>query len=286
MRSDQIQITVDRVIWPKEDPGGIHWMMISCQHGVCKGEMWRPEPGERLLLTGKWVTYKGERQFKFSYAVPDIPAPQRDQLRYLATITKGIGPALEEAIWDAHGDEWRKATPETVKRLKYVYEEFLDSIQKIDSQREKTDVIAFLCYHGATVNMALKAWEKWETKTNQIVRKNCFELATLKNYGFKDIDEKIRPKFGIALDDPRRLRAGIEYALNAILDETNNSTVSHWTQCKNRAADLLGIAYIDAIKKLIGDMVKEGVFIGFSNGKIATAKDYTDEMEIMKYAAR
>ena len=102
----QLKAKVERVLFPREGVAG-DFYIIATDAGCCKGTMrWRPEPGEKLAMTGAWGEYKGSQEFRFKEVWHDIPQDSRSLLHYACELTKGCGPATEEAIWDALGDRW------------------------------------------------------------------------------------------------------------------------------------------------------------------------------------
>ena len=96
----ELKVKVKHVRFPRpsvadDEPGNL-WYVIDTDRGCISGECgWRPKDGEQLKLEGKMGTYQGQPQFKFTGAMIDIPVVPRDQLKYVAERTAGVGPAME-----------------------------------------------------------------------------------------------------------------------------------------------------------------------------------------------
>jgi hypothetical protein len=286
LNSVTLHVAVNTVLYPKEGQSG-DWFIIGTNEGTVKGSMgWRPADGERLKLTGKWVPYKGEKQFKFTQAQPDVPIHPRDQLRYVCERTRGIGPATEQAIWDTLGDDWRNVqngdVPALDKGRKLA--DFQEMIMTVDREAEKSQVITWLLGCGSTVNMAIAAWKEWKASTIGIVQQDCYRLSDLPHYGFIHVDREIRKHFDIADNDPRRIRAVVLYSIKQLTE--SGSTTIEWPMLSDLAAKHAG-GYAPLIAEMVGTMFEDGALIGFKGTRrIALSQDFKNETEIMDYVAR
>ena len=106
--------------------------------------------------------------------------------------------------------------------------------------------------------MANAAYDAWEKDAPGIVNADCYRLASLSGYSFKTVDENIRRNFDIADDDPRRIRAGITYAMEQGT-ESGSTVVNMWS-------------HFNACQKLlpnIGDeLIKDQVNAMFDSGDL------------------
>ena len=271
---------------PRSKPtaDGPTWYVLSTSIGKASGTMpWRPADGQHVTLTGEWSAYKGERQFRFRSAVPNVPADPRDLLRYACLRTKGIGPTLCDAIWEVCGPEWRRVQAGQVPRLSAALCEALqDTALTLDREAEQTKAIAWLMGHGATDTMAATAWEAWKGETVGRVMANPYALTDLPHYGFAHVDTRIRPHFDIGDADPRRIRAGILYALRQAT--ADGSTVVRWSALARSAREYLGPH--DALILAEGKaLLADGEIVGFADsGRVALRADYEAEMAVWEYA--
>lgn len=281
--SNTINITVKRVLYPPVTLEG-NWFVLLANEGKCSGEMlWRPEPGERLTLSGKWGAYRGERNFKFDNALPNVPVNLRDQLIYVCERADGIGPVIMDDIWTARGDDWRNIESGEIARLKGAkYQAFREAVALFDSEVEKSNTIAWLMGHGATVTMASAAWEMWEKKAVGIVKADCYRLTELPHYGFIDVDKAISKTFYIDDADPRRARAAILYAAEQLM--AGGSTVISWTLLSKAAYVLIGQHHAELIANLAREMFADGKLHGFpETWSVALGRDYKNEEVIWRF---
>lgn len=283
-----IDVEVIRVTWPR-DPAQENprrWYRLECLANggalACSGNIeWRPAERDLLKLTGRYNTWKGQRVFEFREARPRLPEQPRALLAYVVERTCGMGPAAEAAIWDRFGEGWQKITAAEAKTLKIraeVFEEFREQVEKMRHDRERAETIAWLTDCGCSAAMAAAAWERWEESAPGVVNEDCYRLAELKNFGFWDVDRKVRHAFGIGDTDRRRLRAAILYAMKQ--RTAGGSTVAAWTDL---AADLAGMQVDVREAAFVTAGMFGGELVSFPDEqRIALARHYNAEIEILK----
>lgn len=258
-------------------------IIVTEGSGTVKGTMhWRPVRGERLTLTGKWGTYQGKREFSFTVATPNIPGDPRSALHYAVSRTIGIGPKLEQAIWDARGEAWMDVQCSDVKLLtEDRLARLQETILELNGEYEKSNTISWLMGKGATIAMAVAAWEKWQSAAIGVISSDCYQLTTLKGYGFCHVDRGIRLAFDIADDDPRRIASGVLYAMTQ--ETASGSTVVRWDALRDRAIKELG-GHLSLIVQSVRDMFTTGALVPFpSSALIATEEDFSNAMSIWDY---
>jgi len=278
-----LSITVQRVAYPPQTADPDSWYILITDHGTAKGRIaWRPQEREQLTLEGEWAIYKGDREFSFQSARLDLPTQPRDQLRYVCNRTKGLGSAAEELIWSTKGDNWRDIESGEIPRVSgKIYENFMLQVEGLVNKGEESRVVAALMGKGATINMAQAAWVKWENDTLGVVNSDCYRLAELDGYGFRDVDIKIRPAYDIADDDPRRIRAGIVYSLRRLTDR--GDTVVDWDVLYQQAMGLLG-GFSELIGELTGEMFEDGTLRAFADsGGVALVADFKAESDVWNW---
>ena len=216
----RITVQIERIIF---GPNATGWCILKTDRGACKGVVgWTPRDRERLTLEGDWKKsdYNGANEFVFKAAMLDVPTDARGLLAYAVEITKGLGSAAEERIWDAYGAEWQ-AHPEldgvtgVSARSRFEWQSTLDRLKSLDAQAH---TIAWLVGKGVTMNMAAKAWTLWEGKAIGVVTADPYALCELPNYGFGHVD-KLRSAWGIGDADPRRFDAAVLYCMGRLAAE-------------------------------------------------------------------
>lgn len=279
----QLNVTIQRVAYPPATADAESWYILITDSGACKGRMaWRPQDGEALILEGEFTTYKGEKEFAFKSARLNVPTNPRDQLHYVCTRTPGMGPAMEQLIWDAAGADWANTKPGAVQRLSgKVYANFQLQIESLREKSEEAAVVATLMGRGATMNMACAAWAQWKTETLGVVNADPYRLAELPNYGFRDVDSKIRREYGIGDDDKRRIRAAVVYALRRLTDA--GDTLVGWDALYQQACGMLG-GYADEISDCASELFKDGTLKAFPGCEgVALAADWNAETAIWDF---
>lgn len=292
IKVETLDVVVEKVRFPKAggpDParGESTWHILATDKGSAKGEMsWRPQEGERLTLSGCWSVYQGSREFKFSVALPNIPVDQRDALHYAAERTLGIGPALEQGIWDVRGGHWQEIGPGEVKRLDgELYLRFRETVDALCRESEKSQVIAWLIGRGATVAVACAAWDAWGLQTMGVVAADPYRIDELAGYGFTYVDRSIRLAFEIGDADPRRIRAAVRYAMGQYADDGH--TAVSWDNLRERANEILSGLWTQAIADQVRAMFGNGTLRPWeSSRRLSLGRDAEAAEAIWDYAAK
>lgn len=279
----KLHVEVDRVGYKKSETLPC-WMIINTDQGTCKGNMvWEPKSGEKLILKGRWSAYQGKKEFKFTAAMPDVPEDPQAQLHYVCNITPGVGDALEARIWETVGDKWKDIEAGDIKGLTgKKYTAFTDAIEYMTRGGIHVETIAFLLSKGCSINMADAAWELWKTDAIGKVQADCFCLSELPNYGFQNCDP-IRINFQIADNDPRRIQAGIIYALKQ--SQKSGSTIIEWDALLTKSQEILKAAE-SLIVNTAGQMLGTEALAGFPDtAMIALPADFYNETIIWEFVA-
>ncbi len=268
-----LTVTVERVAYPPSTSEPDAWYILITSGGVCKGEVaWRPNDKDSLTLEGDWGVHKGERQFFFKAARLNLPVSARDQLHYACIRTKGLGSAAEEAIWSAFGEKWQEIPENGVARLSgRVYQQFKLQMESLRDLQTDAATIAVLLGKGLTQNMAQSAVKAWGKDCLGIIQSDPYRLAELKNYSFKDVDDKIRKAYGIGDSDDRRIKSGVVYALRRLTD--GGDTFVLWSDLFQKATGLLQ-GYADEISEITVKLFEDGTLKGFSDSEGVALKEH------------
>lgn len=286
----QLLVTMEKMLCAKPDR---HWYFFRATTGgetapetsvICKGAMhWTPAEMETLSLIGEYVVYKGERQFQFKSAKLTLPLDPRSQLHYVCQRAKGVGISIEQQIWDAKRENWRNLEFGDIKKMnRSAFDSFQEQIKGFSMNSEKAEIVSWLENHGCSEGMAEDAFAAWGADTSGIVNADCFRLAQLPGYSFKIVDENIRRYFDIADDDPRRIRSGIEYALQ---QETADGSTAvncwrHFDACRKLLPGIGDELIVEHVKA----MKSEGnVYVFPEQNMMSLKKDYTNEQQIYQF---
>ena len=285
----KITAKVERIMFPKEDArfeAVSTFYILRCDVGTVKGKLSHiPKEDECLTLEGKWEvsSYNGQPEFIFYHASVYVPQDERSLLKYTCEMTKGFGPALEEAIWEKRGEDWRNLKlADNVRGLTVAkLAAFHETLKFITLNASKAKTVAWLVTIGCTTKMAESAFDKWLDKTVEIVKSDCYSLAKLPNYGFADVDERIRHYFNIGRNDFRRVNSCLHYYVAQL---TQQNTVVDWNELfakASKAIDVDPVVISDACRSLFD----KGKMIAFPKTmRIASTRDYIAEGVIWKFA--
>lgn len=279
---EKITVKVRDIVYPR--PGKeSDWYILRTDAAVCKGKLsWRPTPGEMLILTGEWGVYQGNREFKFSEAAFHIPTDERAQLQYAVELTKGLGDAAAQKIWDTLGEKWRDITEDHKLIRPAQLNALRETIDRLRTGQDKTNVCAWLMGIGATRLMAEAAWAKWKKATTGRVQHNCYILCDLPRYGFQTVDERFRPHFDITDKDPRRIRAALHYAITRLTDR--GDTIFPWADIEGAVLRLIGYAG-RALNLCAAEMLADGELTAITHKHlISRAADHKNDAIIWEYA--
>lgn len=285
----KITVKVERILFPKADAlveAVTAFYIIRCDVGTVKGKLSHiPKQNECLTLEGKWEVskYNGQPEFIFFHASVFVPQDERSLLRYACEQTKGFGPSMEERIWNELGEKWREINLSsgipgiTPARLCA----FQETIEFLALNQERAKAVSWLMKIGLTTKMAESAFDKWQVKTIERVRADCYILAQLPNYGFSDVDSHVRQHFNIGRNDPRRVNACLKYYLKML---TQQNTVVYWNELFDKCSKA-----IDSDAKVISDscraMFDNGNFMAFPKTMcLASVKDYNAENVVWRFA--
>jgi hypothetical protein len=277
---------VRKVLYPPVALESQFYVLLT-DAGKASGKMnWRPELGERLTLDGEWGAYKGEKNFNFKSAAPNIPEDPRAQLNYVCERAHGLGPAMAAGIWAAKGENWRNVVAGEIRGFTDArYESFRESLSMVGAEADKSKVVSWLMSKGASMKMGLAAFDAWKREAIGVVQANPFRLADLPHYSFGDVDGAIREAFGIGLEDARRVQSAVLYKLRMLT--SGGSTVIDWPTLRVAVLDLVGSHMGVKVAEAVKGMFKDGSLKGFTGSQsIALGTDYQNEVAILEWCRR
>ena len=182
-------------------------------------------PGEHLRLQGKWVNHpKHGLQFQVDTCEQILPATVAGIRRYLGSgLVRGIGPRLAERIvahFGEHTLEVIEHQPELLLQVPDIGPKRTGQIAAAwEEQKQVKEIMLFLHGYGVSTNLATKIYKQYGDRALDIVRADPYQLARdIYGVGFKTAD-RIAQALGLPTDHPRRIEAGLIYALNQATDE-------------------------------------------------------------------
>ncbi|MCY3831991.1 MAG: ATP-dependent RecD-like DNA helicase [Chloroflexi bacterium] len=272
---EQLAGTIERITYYNEDNGysvvkilpDKRYPRAQARDGTVAvvGFMPQLNEGESAEFTGEWVTDpKYGRQFRAQQAMPVAPSTTEGIINYLSSgIVRGIGPVTAEKIVNHLGEDTvaiLDAEPERVydvPRLKRQLAERL--IEAWPKKRAERNILIYLQGLGISARIAQRIVNEYSGHTRQIIENNPYQLADdVFLIGFRKADQIAR-NMGLQLDDTRRLRAGLHFALNEMAREGH--TYAPRNELLEKAADLLAVHDVSALTIALQGQVAAGKLI-------------------------
>ncbi len=181
--------------------------------------------GESLVIEGFWTSHRQYgRQFKAIGYRTALPATVDGIAKYLGSgMIKGIGPVMAARIVKKFGAETLEVIDREPHRLLEVLGIGPKRVSRIKEawaeQKQIREVMIFLQGHGVRPSWAVKIYKAFGDAAVKVIRNDPYRLAReIKGIGFKTAD-RIARNLGLPLDSPRRVAAGVEYALSEMVNQ-------------------------------------------------------------------
>ncbi len=181
--------------------------------------------GTRVRVTGKVINdaRHGEQLRVESLVVLEPNTLQGIERHLSSGILPGIGPALAHRIVATFGTEALSVldnSPEKLASVPGLGSRRVGELREAWAKhRVEATVMVLLQSHGMSPALARRVLRHYGDKTAQIVQAYPYRLAMdIWGVGFKTAD-RIAQAFGIALDHPERIMAGLLHKLRAICDD-------------------------------------------------------------------
>jgi exodeoxyribonuclease V alpha subunit len=212
---------------------------------VVVGKMPSVRPGETIRCEGSW---KNNPKFGLRFEVSDYsverPSDAEGIRKYLASgLLKGIGPVIAERIVDRFGEKTLEvidAAPERLLEVNGIGRAKAERIRECwGEQKAVREVMLFLQRYHVTPAYAQKIYRCYREDSIARIEANPYDLARdVHGIGFKTADA-IAQNMGVPRDSPRRLDAGIEYALSELASAGHTcfprpafeENAAHWLEC-------------------------------------------------------
>jgi len=181
--------------------------------------------GTRVRVTGKLIqdARHGEQLRVESLVILEPDTVQGIERHLSSGILPGIGPALARRIVAAFGTETLSVLDCTPEKLASIPGLGLRKVGEVRqawaTHRTEATVMVLLQSHGMSPALARRVLRHYGEKTARVVQTSPYRLAMdVWGVGFKTAD-RIAQAFGVALDHPERIMAGLFHKLRAICDD-------------------------------------------------------------------
>jgi exodeoxyribonuclease V alpha subunit len=212
---------VEAVVFYNEENSYTIMQVASESHGpvTVRGKLPAVAVGEEIRATGHWQDDRRfGRQFQADRIEAVAPTTTEGIERFLASgLIEGIGGTYAKRIVKRFGLDTFRIIEEASQRLEEVPGIGAQRRRQIkeswNRQRAVRDIMIFLHAYGLSTARALRLYKTYGAEAVGILRADPYRLARdLPGVGFRTADEIART-MGLAMDSPRRLAAGLAYAL-------------------------------------------------------------------------
>jgi len=225
---DTLQGILERIVYESHDTGYTVGRFSARDHAeliTVVGNLASINPGESLLLQGKWVDNpRYGRQFQIEKYETILPANVVGLRKYLGSgLIKGIGPKMAALIVRKFGMDTMdiiEHEPDKLTSVPGIGRKRVEIIKEAwEAQREIKNVMIFLQSHDVSTTHAAKIYKTYGNDAISVVTENPYQLADdIYGIGFVTADT-IAQKLGMDQDAPQRVEAGIKYVLSQKADE-------------------------------------------------------------------
>ena len=222
------------------------------------GNILSAKVGSTVEVTGRWRDDpQYGRQFRIESIQADLPKTRQGIEKYLASdMMEGIGPTLASRIVDRFGEATLTVLderPDRIVEVEGIGEKRAEQIVSAwQQQRSVHRLMVALRSHGVSAALAVKIHQRFGDQALALIERNPYRLVEeIRGIGFKTADEIAR-HFGIDIDSPARLRAGLLYVLEQAHSEGH--VFLPRPLLEERARSLLG-SQIGELDDAIGELV-------------------------------
>jgi exodeoxyribonuclease V alpha subunit len=265
--TETVRGIVDRVTYHNPDNG---WSVLRVlpfdnphQQATVVVHQTRVFAGATMEFHGTWSVHpRHGRQFNATVAVEKKPATQAALERYLGSgLIHGVGPKTAGKIVRHFGGETLDVFEGAIERLTEVpgiAHKKLASIRAAwQEHRAIRDVMMFLQSHGISTLFAVRIYKEYGDKAIAYVSEDPYRLAgDIYGIGFFSAD-KVALSFGLAVDSPQRITAGIKHVLAASRQLGHCYLTA--AQIESQVEALLGLTLGERMGPLLGAMELEGL---------------------------
>jgi exodeoxyribonuclease V alpha subunit len=254
--------------WASPDGGFAIWS-ASVGDGepvTLRGPLGAVQPGEELVVTGG---YERHARYGWQFAVTTfrvaLPTSPDGVALWLRRRVPGIGPAFARAIVDhfGAGDVFAELDrdPEQLREVRTkagraisrrAVERAIDAWREVTATRE---VEAFLFAHGIGPELAGRLVRTYGADVVSVLTEDPYRLTELPRVGFR-IADRIARSLGVELDAPKRLRAGLLFALGE--EAAEGSVFLPLDELWAAAARLLEVRDLEPLEAALRTLARDG----------------------------
>ena len=216
-----LQGVIASVIYQNYD-NGYSVLRMNCDNGqtvTVVGTIPLPSAGERLMVTGKWVSHSNYgRQFEAEFLERLLPQTANDILQYLSSrAIKGIGPKIAARIVQKFGDQTLSVIEREPHRLSEVTGISSAKAAAIGEtfrlQVGMRQLMEFFSLHQLPAELAVKTYKLYGNQAMDLLYDDPYLLMDQELEAPFGAVDRFAIELGISADDPRRVKAGVLFEL-------------------------------------------------------------------------
>ena len=217
-----IQGAVSAVIYQNYDNGYavLRLAVGGGQTVTVVGTIPLPAVGEKLMVTGKWISHPSYgQQFEAEFLERLLPQTSMEILNYLASrIIKGIGPKTATRIVERFGDQTlviMEREPERLAEVSGISREKARAIgEEFRHRVGMRQLMEFFTQHQLPAELAVRAYKLYGEGTVEMLYDDPYLLMEEGLEAPFGAVDRFAIEIGVSGEDPRRVRAGIFFELH------------------------------------------------------------------------
>ncbi len=219
---EMLQGTIAAVIYQNYDNGYavLRLRAMDGQQTTVVGTIPMPAVGERLLVTGRWVSHASfGRQFEAEFLERLLPQSANDILAYLSSrIIKGIGPVTAGRIVSHFGSQTLEVMEREPERLSEVPGISVAKARAIGQEFQlrigMRQLLEFFTAHQLPAELAVRLYKLYGESATELLYDDPYILMEEGlDAPFGAVD-RFAIELGISGDDPKRVEAGLMFELH------------------------------------------------------------------------
>ena len=223
MRQQQelLRGTVNAVVFYNAE-NGYCVLRLQCEDGELTnvvGMIPMPVVGERLLITGHWVSHNTYgRQFEAEFLERLMPETRREIEAYLASgALKGVGVKTAHRIVQLFGERALEVLEKEPEQLTQITGITAKKAAQLSSAFQKQSgirrLVEYLCVNGLPAELAVRTYRLFGPESLEVLQEDPYVLTQPEiGAGFAAVDA-FALRCGVAPDDTRRIEAGTIFEL-------------------------------------------------------------------------
>ena len=215
----QLEVVADRFVYTSEDSEYAVLAAHDEEDNAVRltGPLAHVSVGESLKVEGRWTRHP---QYGFNFKVVNAKTTRPTKLvgiaKYLEHSLHGVGPKTAKRIVDHFGEDTLLILDSQPERLQEVPglgpQKAKSALKHWKEQQATRTVMLFLQQHAVPTWAATRIYRAYGEGSIGRISDNPYVITELERIGFKTADE-LALNMGLALNDPRRIDAGIVWVL-------------------------------------------------------------------------